>query len=159
MKVLTIWQPWCSLIAVGAKPYEFRKGLPPKGYIGNRIAIHAAARPVDPKEVEQLIEVLRSSEAWLTCLHKDVALPLLERVLREPGCIPLRSILCTAVLGQPRLGPDIAEEFGGVEVVTGLLNDSDRDEHANYGWPLTSIQLVMPPVEHRGQQGWSEWNP
>ena len=24
MKGLTIWQPWASLIMIGAKPYEFR---------------------------------------------------------------------------------------------------------------------------------------
>ena len=29
MKALTIWQPWASLIMVGAKPYEFR----PKSYL------------------------------------------------------------------------------------------------------------------------------
>jgi hypothetical protein len=25
MKALTIWQPWASLIMIGAKPYEFRE--------------------------------------------------------------------------------------------------------------------------------------
>lgn len=25
MKALTVWQPWASLIIMGAKPYEFRK--------------------------------------------------------------------------------------------------------------------------------------
>jgi len=24
MKALTIWQPWASLIMIGAKPFEFR---------------------------------------------------------------------------------------------------------------------------------------
>ena len=46
MKALTIWQPWASLIAMGAKPYEFRGWKPPKSLIGQRLAIHAGARPV-----------------------------------------------------------------------------------------------------------------
>ena len=47
---------------------------------------------------------------------------------------------------------DIAAEFGG------RVNDSDRDEQANFGWPLTDILEVVPPVEHTGRQGWSDWS-
>ena len=55
MKALTIWQPWASLIMIGAKPYEFR-GRSYLAYInhpqpGERMAIHAGARPVRPTEV------------------------------------------------------------------------------------------------------------
>jgi hypothetical protein len=48
MKARTIWQPWASLIMIGAKPYEFR-GRSYLAYIdhplpGERIGIHAGAR-------------------------------------------------------------------------------------------------------------------
>lgn len=46
MKAITLHQPWASLIACGAKPYETRSFPPPAGLIGRRIAIHAAARKV-----------------------------------------------------------------------------------------------------------------
>jgi len=36
-------------------------------------------------------------------------------------------------------------------------NDSDRDQHANFAWPLTDIALVMPPEPFRGKQGFGEW--
>lgn len=39
MKALTIWQPWASLIMIGAKPYEFRSWQPPAWLIGKRRAI------------------------------------------------------------------------------------------------------------------------
>lgn len=152
MKVLTVWQPWASLIAIGAKPYEFRGHVPPRAFVGQRIAIHAGARKVVASEVDQLIAVLRSRRAWVSCLKPELALPLLERVRQQPELMPLRMILCTAVLGTPRNGFDIAAEFGGP------VNDSDRNEHANWGWPLTDIEDVVPPVEHRGRQGWSEWS-
>ncbi len=41
MKALTLWQPWASLIAIGAKSIETRSWATP--YRG-RLAIHAAAR-------------------------------------------------------------------------------------------------------------------
>jgi hypothetical protein len=37
MKAITVWQPWASLIAIGAKPYEFRGWQPPRAIIGQRI--------------------------------------------------------------------------------------------------------------------------
>ncbi len=154
VRCLTVYSPWAQLIAIGAKPYEFRGHRPPKAYIGQRIAIHAGKRPVALKEVAELLAVLRSSEAWMTCLKSDLAIPLLESVMAAPKLLLAPSVvLCTAILGEPRSGYDIAAEFGG------KINDSDRDEHANFGWPLTEIELVIPPQEHRGMQGWSEWTP
>lgn len=151
MKVLTVWQPWASLIAIGAKPYEFRGGRPPRSFVGQRIAIHAGARKPVVAEIEQLVTSLRSSNAWTVCLTAELALPYLERVLAAPGRLPLRVIVCTAVLGVARDAWDIAEEFGG------SVNDSDRAEQANFAWPLTDIEEMVPPVEHTGRQGWSEW--
>jgi hypothetical protein len=42
MPAVSLWQPWASLIAVGAKTIETRSWPAPKGLIGQRIAIHAA---------------------------------------------------------------------------------------------------------------------
>lgn len=80
MKALTIWQPWATLVAIGAKPYEFRSWQPPGWLVGQRIAIHAGARPVKPREVIDLVQRLRG-EGDNPCLRADIALPVLERVL------------------------------------------------------------------------------
>ncbi len=152
MKVLTVWQPWASLIAIGAKPYEFRGHLPPRALVGQRIAIHAGARPPVVDEIRQLVEILTTRRhAWRVCLKGEIALPFLEKALAQPELLPLRLILCTAVLGTPRDGHDIAADFGGP------VNDSSRSEHANFGWPLTAVEDVVPPEPHTGRQGWSEW--
>lgn len=55
MKVITVYQPHASLIAIKAKPYEFRE-RPYNHYInppetGERIGIHAACRPMRIAEV------------------------------------------------------------------------------------------------------------
>jgi hypothetical protein len=51
MKAITIWQPWASLIAIGAKQYETRSWE--TKYRGP-IAIHAAKK--DPCKMPILVE-------------------------------------------------------------------------------------------------------
>lgn len=158
MKALTIWQPWASLIIAGAKPYEFRGWRAPRSMIGQRIVIHAAARKIDREEVCDIYHVLyhRKASADIaeaaaeTCLHPETALPVLTAMLTSG--LPMACGLGTAVLGEPRLGPDIAEEFG-----VPRANDSDRDEHANWGWPLTDIEAWPEPIPMRGAQGFWNW--
>lgn len=161
MKALTIWQPWASLIVAGAKPYEFRGWRFPRSLIGQRIVIHAAARKIDRPEASLLYQVLRHREdsealqqaAAETCLHPEAALPILGRAwmpYREP--LPLSAGVGTAVLGEPRNGLDIAAEFG-----VPRANDSDRDEHANWGWPMLEIEQWETPIPARGAQGFWTW--
>lgn len=150
---LTIWQPWATLIVMGAKPYEFRGWPAPLAYRGKRIGVHAGARPVRRSEVVDLVMRLRSPEAWTTCLRPEIALPILEKVLTSPGILPLAHMLGTAELGEPIRAHEIVGEFGGV------LNDSDRAEHSNFAWPLTGILPLEPPVPARGAQGFWPWSP
>jgi hypothetical protein len=153
MKAITIWQPWASLIMAGAKPYEFRSWPATRALRGQRIAIHAGARPVKRVEMVDLLTRGLSSEAWTTALKLDIALPLLDRWLTSPGQLPLSSILGTATLGEPRRAFDIVSEFGA------RLNDSDRSEHCNWAWPLTDIEVFKPFVPARGAQGFWDWKP
>lgn len=151
MKALTIWQPWASLIMAGAKPYEFRGWPAPAFIIGQRIAIHAGARSVKKAEIADLILRLRSSDAWTTCLKGDHVLQLLERWHSSPGALPLSSVLGTAIIGKPMHSWEIGGEFGGV------INDSNRDEHCNWAWPLTNIEPLKPFLPAKGAQGFWDW--
>jgi len=166
MKALTVWQPWATLIAIGAKPYEFRGWKPPRSLIGERIAIHAGARPVRQSEVRALIRAL-GGDANMTppCLHPE-ALPLLERVLSalkaspdtlfgtaEALTLPLSSVVATARLGAPKRGDLCAAEFGYAG------NDSDRDGTFNWGWPMLEVEYLNPARPARGAQGLWDWRP
>lgn len=146
MKAITIWQPWASLIAEGFKPYEFRGWKAPDALIGQRIAIHAGARPVRRGEVLDLLARVRASGAGAVGLRGEAA-AFLDRIQSFPKSLWLSSIVCTAVLGKPVSAREILGELG---VVT---NDSDRDEHFNWAWPLTEVEAVSPPRPARGALG------
>lgn len=162
MKALTLWQPWASLVIAGAKPYEFRSWRPPASMIGQRIVIHAAARKIDGDEAYALWRLLihrNHAEPYRiaaaeTCLHAPQAIPILERAIGYGGrlLLPMSAGLGTAVIGEPRLGTEIAEEFG-----VPRANDRDRDNHANWGWPMLEIERWPEPIPMRGKQGLWNW--
>jgi hypothetical protein len=152
MKALTIWQPWASLIMVGAKPFEFRKWdyrTRDKSLEGSRIVIHAGARKVDPREVQELLFELWSGEN--IGLRHDPARELLVKIGFKPGdggpMLPIAHGLGTAILGKPRKASEL---FGG-------RGDSDRIDHQIWAWPLSDIQPFEPPVPMRGFQGFWQW--
>lgn len=151
LKALTTWQPWASLIIAEVKPYEFRGWPAPRALRGRDIAIHAGARPVRKAEIADLIIRLRSTEAWTTGL-KPEALPLLERWHSNPGLLPLSSVLGTATLGEPVRAYDILDEF-----LSAPINDSDRQDHANWAWPMRNVKPINPIVPAKGAQGFWDW--
>ncbi|WP_295560551.1 ASCH domain-containing protein [uncultured Sphingomonas sp.] len=151
MKALTLWQPWASLVVAGAKPYEFRSWRAPRSIIGRRIVIHASARKVDGREVDQLRRLLAAGGRYAaqTCLTPiDVALAVLNG-----GDWPLAAGIGTAIVGEPRSGADIGADFGAINAV----NDSDRHLHCNWGWPMENIELWPEPLAMRGAQGLWTW--
>lgn len=155
MKALTIWQPWASLIIAGAKPYEFRGWRTPRWMIGKSIVIHAAKRKLDRSETDAIALILQNRdrfpiEAAETCLVPELAIPVLLAALR--GELPIGAGLGTAMLGEPRLGTDIAVEFG-----VPRANDSARDEQANWGWHMLAVEAWPEPIEMAGAQGFWNW--
>lgn len=173
MKALTIYQPWASLIMVGAKPFEFRGWSPRRrggayaALIGQRIVIHAAARPMVADEIRQIVDNLQfgGANAAATCLRAEAALALLLPLyhLKKPDGLPLSVGLGSAVLGEPRNGHDIAvEDFGfpreAEDELDGLPGfDSDRRDHANFGWPMLDVEVWDRPIACRGFQGFWKW--
>jgi hypothetical protein len=83
MKALTIWQPWASLIMIGAKPFEFRRWdfrAREPSLVGERIVIHAGTRPMKADEIEDLIERLSEYNGAGTGMDARKALPLVQRI-------------------------------------------------------------------------------
>jgi hypothetical protein len=148
---LTVWAPWSSLIIEGWKPYEFRKWdyrLRRPDLVGQRIAIHAGARPVHNKEVLDLLERMNGKHSRVS----EAARPFLVQLTLIPGLAPLAAVLGTAVLGEPI---ECRQLFS-----SGTLTypDSDRVEHQAWAWPLRDIERFDVPVPARGAQGLWSWS-
>lgn len=61
MNALTVWQPWASLIAIGAKGAEFRSWPTPRRLkLGTTIAIHAGTRRPSKGEMEKIARYVRN---------------------------------------------------------------------------------------------------
>jgi hypothetical protein len=155
LRALTIYQPWASLIAIGAKPYEFRKWPAPAYVIGARVVIHAAARPVRREEVLDVLQRCDGKDGPPPVIP-EIAVPFLEGLMRifdsthssqKPGrtMLPLSAGLCSAVLDVPVRAVDLHPA------------DSDRVDHHIWAWPLTDVQVFEKPIEARGAQGFWTW--
>lgn len=146
MQAITIWQPWADLIAIGAKPYEFRSWRPSSVHIGQRIAIHAGARGIKRPEIQDLLHRLKTAPET-TGLDPELARPLLDLALTSPGAFVRGAVVCTAVLGRPIDQETIAARLG-----VQLTNDSDRDHFSKWGWPLSQIVRLSPSEPARGDR-------
>lgn len=158
MRAISLWQPWASLIACGAKPYETRDYPPPADWIGARIAIHAARMPVsralklsdldDDDEFKGAVAHALRKEDWATSL-------------------PYGAVICTALLvGAYQLGSDWS--LGGKRGVFLQARGSphcdyiDVDLFGNYAplrwvYHLRDVQEINPPAPARGFQKFWTW--
>lgn len=157
MHALTIWQPWASLVMIGAKPFEFRRWdyrTRAPSLEGQRIVIHAGARPIKPDEIRDLIERLTANYGAGvpgTGLRPHKALPLLHRIAAAYKCqdvVELAAGLGTAILGKPRRCTDLFK---------GKVADSDRIDQHMWAWPMLDIQPWPAPAPMKGAQGFWRW--
>lgn len=126
--VITLWQPWASLIFSGHKRYETRAYRPPNKYLGTRIAIHAAARPC-PRVGDELADLCYDAF----------------------GCGWNYSLPRGAILGTVLLGMCVpSEEYEP--------SDDDRIagdwSTGRFGWRLWEVEPLSAPLPAKGKQGW-----
>lgn len=148
---LTVWQPWASLIMVGAKPFEWRRWCAPAAYHGQQIVIHAGARRLVRDEVEDLVERFAQGEAPHG-MDATKALPLLLPILEFGQTLPTAAGLGTGRLGKPRRAADL--------VAAGMIagpDDSERIDEAVWGWPVSEVEPWPQPMPMRGHQGFWRW--
>ena len=138
MKAISLHQPWASLIAEGIKTVETRSWAPPKALIGQRIAIHAAKRPMNIRGWGN-----QFTRAWLAQYPKG-----------WEGKIPLGAVVCTAVLSKVGM-------CSSLYVVNGDIVPMPVDPWGDFTigrwmWFLEDIERLDPPVPVNGHQGF--WN-
>ena len=163
MKALTIWQPWASLIACGAKQYETRSWA--TKYRGP-IAIHAAARYI---------------RKWDLPVGLTKAADVEMEAGRCPkwGTIPFGAVIATAELVNVwrivyNIGENV-EEVRRVPVIAESMAEDKRDPYfgdylvptekeialgdwtpGRYAWGLANVKILPEPIPVKGKQGL--WN-
>lgn len=155
MKAITIYQPWATLIMIGAKPYEFRKrsycDYPGHPAVGDRIAIHASARRMRLVEIEDLIDRMhgdRNTTGLITELAETILANARTALRCKRQLLPLGAVIGTAILGPPQRACDLFEC---------VVEDSDRGLF-NWAWPLGDVVRFYEPMPTRGLQGFWNWH-
>lgn len=85
MKILTLWQPWATLIALGVKTHETRSWSTP--YRGP-LAIHAAKRPMDKMGKDLVRELVGGRHIYSMTYGAIVATAELVAVLPSEEAAP-----------------------------------------------------------------------
>ena len=167
MKALTIWQPWASLIAGGAKQYETRSWA--TQYRGP-IAIHAAAK--DPnklpgaakEELERAVRELFNAEKYKSSPWRW--LPT-GAVIATAELVSVWRIVYNVKMDveeareYPIIGERMAEDKH--ETVSYDYFVPSKKEIAlgdwtpgRYAWKLANVKILQSPIPVKGKQGL--WN-
>lgn len=139
MKVISIWQPWATLLVQGFKVFETRGWAAPKSLIGQRIGI-ASTKSWHPAQ--------RSAAD-----HVGFQVYFSELGLPHPEELPRGYLLGTVLLDS-------------CELMTAEFMDDVSDEEKSYGWweegryawrTIDPIPLITPIVI-QGRQGIYDWH-
>ena len=174
---ISLWQPWATLIEIGAKNIETRGWKPPSKYVGQTIGIHAAKRPVRLSDVNYDISTALAETARDRCVDCKC-----NGVMESAKCrdylkhLPLGCVIATARLaavGQvigfstddrhARL--EMLAVAGGFKLpdgsyvtaltpkITYVKIDMYGDfSEGRYLWFLDDIKRLPEPVEAKGRQ-------
>lgn len=186
MRVISLHQPYASLIEKRIKRIETRGRRAPTSVVGQRVAIHAAKRwPVNGEFPGKTGVDLTGDlmywleEPWTEEEQVAAGLPPDGDLIGFP--LPLGYIVATAVIAEclPIDGPNEAGHLqflcpdiyggltlfrfgnGGWRPATVDLDVADQLPYGDFrdgrwGWLLEDVESVWPPVPFSGGQGWSK---
>jgi hypothetical protein len=148
VRALSLWQPFASLMAIGAKKIETRHWA--TDYRGE-VAIHAAKRWTG-QEMDLVLD-----EPFLSELAKGYGQPFL---LYPHQTLPLGAIVAFGELaGCFRISrsaiyqsTDASKEHWRVELDEPEMSFGNY-EHGRFGWVFRNVRRLATPIPYRGQQG------
>lgn len=169
MKAITLWQPWASLLACGAKKYETRSW--PTNYRGT-IAIHAAK-----KDIHSIMISLPhdTQTAIYNSLYEGLEIKSGALNKMPVGCIVATAELvnCWHIVCNPGTNIDIAKRIPiGAESMTNNKHDSDFADYfvptdlemlfgdwtpGRYAWEFANMTMLPEPIPAKGSQGFWNW--
>lgn len=164
MKALPLWQPWASLVAIGAKRVETRHWPMPPALAGQRVAIHAT-KGTGPGG-EGAFRARLNSEPFRSALagagldsephrglYRDPVTKELAPLIHA-NALPRGAIIATVVLdrctGITEHGALALKELNPWEHAFG---NYCLDEGPRFAWVLRDVSLLADPVPFIGSQG------
>lgn len=164
MKAMSLWQPWASLLACGAKQYETRSWA--TNYRGS-IAIHAAKWKPNLHALVYGMGLIYKIDDMIRALDEHGCFPgeeLFEDLPR--GCIIATAELVGCheieegfrsegvwICKKPRDGIESYENIFGNELLFGHY------ESGCYAWEFANMRMLDKPIPAKGRQGLWNWEP
>lgn len=165
MKAITVWQPWATLWARGAKQFETRSWA--TSYRGP-IAIHAAAISV-PRVLKQLFPLgvwsyapgFEEKTKFLNAVGNALLTPMDE--------LPLGAVIATAELvdchrivlhGGRGLS---SQDPGWLETDRGIYEPTDQElllgdwTPGRFAWEIRNVKMLPEPILAKGKQRLWNW--
>jgi hypothetical protein len=161
MKAISLWQPWASLIAIGAKQYETRSWSTP--YRGP-LVIHAAKRTVEAMQLQWAINALRPSDAtelrtWPIGTFNYYAI----KAIYEHAKRPIGSFIKQLPLGAALCVVDLVDCIQMTDEFIASMTKQERAfglwESGRFAWKLEVTQVFSPAIPASGKQGLWNWQP
>jgi hypothetical protein len=164
MKAITLWQPWASLLACGAKQYETRSWA--TNYRGP-IAIHSAAKNIKSiyKEIfpcsdyefhPSYFAKKQFCDAIKACGLNENELPtgyiIATAELVNCKCILYKSDL-DCIIAAERKFPDCGEFIIPTEQEK-MFGDWTP---GRYAWEFANMKILKEPIPAKGKQGLWNW--
>ncbi|KAI9129550.1 ASCH domain-containing protein [Acaryochloris sp. CCMEE 5410] len=136
MKIITLWQPWATFIALNFKQFETRSWG--TGYRG-KLAIHAAKRHIDPDGKYAASQVYELTNGKLALKRRDYPLGCIVAIADLVDCLQMDSSLISR---QTEL-----------ELAVGNW------QPGRFAWQLENIVALSVPIPYRGSQGLRDVRP
>jgi len=138
VKILTLWQPWATLIAVGAKKYETRSWG--TSYTGE-LVIHSAKRKMDEDSLIFLsvFNDVFSDELTLSTDIKDYPLGVIVAHTNMTECVEMNF-----------------DTFNDLSPMESFVGDW---EAGRYAWKLDEVRALQEPIPYKGSQGLKSLHP
>jgi hypothetical protein len=138
MKALTVWQPWASLLACGAKKYETRSWAPKSLKAGDLVAIHSAKRPVQTEGDDRALAEV-TFRAWRSC--------------PSSGFLSVGKVLAICRFEWYEKIADRTPVRTPTEEVVGDWTPG------RFAWRIEPLHVFREPIPAQGKQGLWTWTP
>jgi len=148
MKAITLWQPWATLVAIGAKRWETRSWA--ITYRGP-LAIHAAAK-WDPDVLEWLSGPFERAPHDVQLIRESLD----DHGYRTFGDLPTGAVLAIVEATDCFPAEEVAAVFGRLHAPYELAAGDFRP--GRFAKHLEHVRSFPHPIPARGRQGLWNWD-